>query len=511
MKSVHFKNFRGGWCVDDLPLMSSAQPREEMMLNQLSLAENVIIQPDGKLKTRCGMKHLANVPDQNPYGAVVFNATDIYVVDILGNLLRYRTTGVGAGWATILATTDYTRGLVLGAKIYYCKGTGIVEFDPSTATGTPIASSPIAPWILLAHGDRLWTVNANTPMTLEGSTVGDPTNFTDGFSVVIPEENSNITGLGSLDGDLYIFTAKSIWILSGYSDSDFSLNKLGPNSHNVSFAASICEVSLVGFGKALAFCDDSGCVRAVNRSGIIEVCRAVGPVALHGFAHPAFLPDSGLLLISNTSDFVAIHCNLPFTDSGGMTQWPVTKFTWSPGSIVTTSFIIGANLKLSSNSETGGRKFALIFAIASPSAIQRPIFSFAQVDQTDTVYFVADDYYPGQGIFSPDRPYYQVQGKIRLPPFSAGSDSPKTWGGLTLQTNVPGAHMTNFSMVEYMDKTLDYPNAITAPAGKYAWFDVRGFTEWIQLEMNLFGSSEGRANAWNHVMEIHDLLLEYEP
>lgn len=504
-QKVYFNNFRGGLSIDDLPLVSSAQPREKMQLNQLSLADNIIILPDGKVKTRCGFRHLTN----NPSGAEVlfaipYNSTDVYVA-AGGILWRFRTIGAGSGWTSIVNPFLYTSGEVMNGKIYFFGSTEIGEFNPATGAITPIVGSTGIVRCHTVANDRMWLVQDASPLVVEGSAVGDPTDWANGVANEIPTGSVEINAIIGLDRDLWVFCNDAIWLQTGYSESDFTLDFFVACSTYLSFQRSFTQATLIGFGKCVVFCDDSGRVKAVNRSGLIEVCRSVGKIINHdSFTGGVFLEDSGIFLMNQSYGLVAIFCNLPYKDAGGMIQWPVTSFKPAISTWLANLYIFSARLKLTNASETGNKQFCLICAITGSLLVQYPLFTFAQED-VSTDYYFADDYLPGISTAS----YFQVQGKIRLPPFNAKTDKPKTWHGFTISTNVPGDYMTTFTLTQYMDRTMQYPQSITGPATPYVFFGLYGYTEWIQLEFAMFGTTAGRATAYNHLMEIHEMMLEY--
>ncbi|MCF1193490.1 hypothetical protein LRR18_18010, partial [Mangrovimonas sp. AS39] len=79
----------------------------------------------------------------------------------------------------------------------------------------------------------------------------------------------------------------------------------------------------------------------------------------------------------------------------------------------------------------GDRKVALLLgetSTVSPPAVPFPLFTFSE-DDISGEYHHYDDYFPG--LQTPDKPYWQVQGKLRLPPFNDGSSEHKTWNGFT--------------------------------------------------------------------------------
>jgi hypothetical protein len=524
VSKISFGNFRGGLVVDPQTINVTTEPRPKNYLNHLTLAENVIFRPNGKVATRCGFREKSKVPievspSSLPFAkfpfAFPFN-TDFFCLST--GTRFYLFNPVAGTWDDDPFNTDvdWLCGTSYQDKVYLGTASEQRELDPVTKANSTVTGAPPAK-ILIVHNDRLWAIDPAAPMTLQATAVAAPTDWTNGYSKTLDGEQCVVNGLGSLDGDLYIFTNLGVWIHSGYGESDFQTVKLSPMGGMPADRQNTIKAVSLGGRSALLFVDASGHVMAANRSGVREVCRPVGQMVQDTHYASAGYQDQGNLYILSDGylNFLwAIHCDLPYKDSGGETSYPVSKFT-SPSCMEDIPLVVEAKVKVGSTDESGGKSHVWIFTRKDMSVASRtfPVFSFCQVDRTDPIYdqfFKLDDYLAGSG-------YFQAQGKIRLVPFNAGTDDGKSWLGAKQVTTKPISTITQLSMVQYMDQTLTYPVTITetvAPGTGVQdfeiYFQLYGFTEWTQLETSLFGSSAAKSTPHDHYLELQHISLEYQ-
>jgi hypothetical protein len=516
-RQIPFRNFRAGLAIDETTLVASSEPRESNLPQHLSLADNIILRPDGKVSTRCGLRQktvvTGSVNTNDPFFVSV--NTDKFYAYHRGVFQHYNP--ITDIWTAFL-TAPFTN-LLCGAAyedyVYVGSASSIWKIEVATNSQTELVGPPPAK-LLLVHNDRLWAVDPAAPMTIQASVVGDPTDFTNGYSKTLDGEPCVIHGLGSLAGELFIFTNVGIWVQSGYAESDFNTFRLQPGIGAMAARRNqtIKAVELAGKGAALLFVDASGKIMGVNRNGAFEACGPVGKIVADlAFSSAAFQPESGLYIVHAGSAAYSVHVDLPYRDSGGRVQWPVTKITHGDPSITAFNLIGSGPIKGYSGSESGGQTYVWIFTTNSTTG-RFPMFSYCQVKSGDVLYW-PDDYTKDPDDMGGASNYYQVQGKIRLMPIDLGTTKPKTWESLTQKTNKPIGDITSLTLTQYMDKTLVYPVTITetvAPGTGVQDFEIAfglfGYTEWTQLELNMFGSSARKATAYQHFLELHDLILE---
>ena len=174
------------------------------------------------------------------------------------NAQLYSWTGSGAFSAIGSAnlTIDKQMNFIQASNyLFGFNGAEVVDYDGTTVTrnrsGVPQATFGV--WF---H-NYLFTANTSSnPSRLQWSDLGDPITFTAAnFFDVNPNDGDEITGLGIINDELYVFKKNSIWAITGWSGSTFSATTVaGQNTNSKLYGyGCVSHQSIVSTGKNLYY------------------------------------------------------------------------------------------------------------------------------------------------------------------------------------------------------------------------------------------------------------------
>jgi hypothetical protein len=502
MPKITLNNFSGGAFRNDFDTKGPTHKHRMLPQASLLVAENVVLNSDGSMKSRGGWFKVCDFPT-SWIRRVIQVGTDDFLVfgqdwdsDPSSDykVWRYQTGVMGAG----VELTPFTDAISVNGRYFIISSTaGVIEYDLATQAETPIASSPNGHF-LHYHGDRLWTFVNDL---LQATAVFDFDNWTDGYSVEILDngEPVSIRALATIDNDLFVFAASGIFLVTGYAENEFFITKFSDDVIDFAPYAKITLVNnLVGIGKALMFIDSFSNIKAMNRSvGVKSICEPFGELSLRGsiFTSIAFLDDSNLLLVGDGSRVVCVHCDSPYQDKSGRIQFPATTHVSQMINAKAIRFVSKA--KVLSPVDSAELEYGLVFAANSLDA-NTAIYLFRQSD------YLKNDTHPPSDYDGTN--YREVIPRFRIGPTDFGIRERKHWKSVEIETAPPNA--AQFQLVQYLDNTESNSVTTVETPGETTWFPLYGFSEQIMLEFTLSKNTTASATEIDCAIDIRSVAVE---
>lgn len=173
-----------------------------------------------------GHRYYSTLSDRHTFA---FNGGAIYFISDTG----VATSSIGVFSATAYPCSAQVRVSEQDILLFSeGKDTGMYSYDGNTSYNFHHEVEVSLNFVgMISFLDRLWGFEEDSDQ-LYFSVNLDPTNFTDstdaGQIEVGPKRGSKIQGLALMNETLYIFKNDSIWVLTGRSPSEFSLQEIHP-------------------------------------------------------------------------------------------------------------------------------------------------------------------------------------------------------------------------------------------------------------------------------------------
>lgn len=293
----------------------------------LLTANNVRVLENGVIETRPGIY---------PFGGFVETKTiyNFFPVDE-SNFLSARSTGVWhlttGGTATELIHEQgyQTQFVRFGNYVIFTTGSSLGYWDTASSSFSSISSAGSN--IVCIHNDRVFSASGNI---LYETSIGSATDWAGGEAWTIELDNEQaITALCSFRGVLYIFGARQIFRMTGYSPEERRIEKFS-SQWGCSYPKTIAICNLSGMGEGVVFVSSafgSGlsnlCV--LNESGIQDISgdtiRSFVPSTNEALG--VYVKDSGeyWLFGTNAGQVLVAALGQPYSHKNG-TRWPFTTF-----------------------------------------------------------------------------------------------------------------------------------------------------------------------------------------
>ena len=261
LKVISLKGFPGG--------LYSINKGYGALPHQLLKATNVVIGNSGEVKKRPPHNLLPGMYRSN------YSITGICYPYITSNKQI-----IEVAHATILHTyTTGGRGDFLHVEDKYVHSNGVDKMQVWTtadSSSSDVAGNPPLSRLLHRHNNRCFAVSGNTLYETEVNTYPDKTtdNFANGASWEIGDNSTNITGLASIDRDLFIFKEDSVYIQTGYTVNErqtFLFSK-----HRGCIApGSIKSVHMKNMGDGIIFLSETKELWFLQRSGMVQIGECI--------------------------------------------------------------------------------------------------------------------------------------------------------------------------------------------------------------------------------------------
>lgn len=167
----------------------------------------------------------------------------------------------GSGAFSAIGSANLTAGLQMNFvqasnRLFGFNGTEVVDVDSSltvTRNRSGVPQGKIGFWF---HNYLFVANTTSNPSRLEWSALGDPTTFsgTDYFDVN-PNDGDEITGLASINDELFVFKKNSIWTITGWSGSTFdATTAAGQNTNSKLYGyGTVSHQSIINTGRDLYY------------------------------------------------------------------------------------------------------------------------------------------------------------------------------------------------------------------------------------------------------------------
>ena len=381
LKKIEYKGWSGG-----LNLLAD---KLRVQSNQLTEALNVRILPDGVLMTRPGAAQVTGG---------VFTFADYYsIANYKGKYCFHFSdktliSGTGVTLKTY-ANDNLGQFAFFNDTLLHGNGVDVMQsWNLAAATTSDVVGAPISR-IILKHNDRIFAVTAYSSIVNE-TTVNTAIDFAGGAAWNIGKnDGGDITGLASMDGDLFIFKQNSIWRMTGYSQAERQIVKFLPDIGTLS-PYSIKPVTLSGLGKAIVFLSTDNKLCAFNLSTFSNIGEVIQPM-LDTISLGSTVKDSPqsavnvrakqYMLSFRTSESalkktcICLHYESPYKSEFGL-RWGFTRYV---------SGIEPANAPVSFQAITEAENTDVIFGsvvgIASMAYMAYTFYDDLNYDLMDTV------------------------------------------------------------------------------------------------------------------------------
>lgn len=147
------------------------------------------------------------------------------------------------------------------------------QWDGTALTTSDVVGSPLSRMVL-RHNDRIFAANGSV---LYETTVDSAVDYAGGAAWNIGQgEGGDITGLGSLGGDLYVFKRQRIYRMTGYTKSERVIT-LFTDRFGCVAPNSIKPVNLKSQGDVLLFVETQKRICALNTTSVWDIGEFVQP------------------------------------------------------------------------------------------------------------------------------------------------------------------------------------------------------------------------------------------
>lgn len=167
----------------------------------------------------------------------------------------------GSGSFSAIGSANLTKDVQMNFvqasnRLFGFNGTEVVDVDSTLTVTRNRATVPQGKFGFWFHNYLFVANTTANPSRLEWSALGDPTTFsgTDFFDVN-PNDGDEITGIGSLNDELYVFKKNSIWTITGWSGSTFdATTAAGQNTNSKLYGyGCVSHQSIINTGKDLYY------------------------------------------------------------------------------------------------------------------------------------------------------------------------------------------------------------------------------------------------------------------
>lgn len=273
---ITYRDFSGG-------INFSADP-DAVGQNQLKKAYNCVIENDRSIRARPGFYFKNTIPTSvvataSYITALEPNNKEFAYIDYSGKAFVTKNLDSGFGVNIYTPTNPDSRyasfarlgdWMVFGAEGDYLQYYYVAS--ASLASSTSVPGPQETSGILIAHNDRIFNSNKSA---LYETSVGSATDFTGGEAWAIGEDSEgDITGLGNIGVDLYIFKTNSIYRMSGYSPSERYVELVTKN-YGTKNPKSIVSADLTGIGRCILFLSSTAKICVLTPSGVFPISEAI--------------------------------------------------------------------------------------------------------------------------------------------------------------------------------------------------------------------------------------------
>ncbi|MDD5407017.1 MAG: hypothetical protein PHE73_08785 [Sulfurovaceae bacterium] len=223
--------------------MNDRYPPHLLEQGLFQLIQNAVVDQNKITKRKGTNPVAASLGTQTILGASAYQpiAGTKYIVALLNGATNTADLYIWAGSGAFTAfgissfTTDAQMNFVQASNVLYgFNGVDAVSIDSTlTATVNPttVPQGLVAVWF---H-NYLFVANvAAFPNRIYWSNLGDPTTFdqTNNFVDINPNDGDSITALAIMNDELYIYKNNTIWTLTGFSGTTFSVTTAGSENTN---------------------------------------------------------------------------------------------------------------------------------------------------------------------------------------------------------------------------------------------------------------------------------------
>ncbi len=244
--------------------MNDKYPSHLLPAGVFQLVENALVS-DNKIKKRLGTDNIADslgafsILGGSAYEPSGGTKRQIVCRDGSSNAQLYSWTGAGA--FSPIGSANLTSGLQMNFvqaanRLFGFNGAEVVDVDSAltvTRNRSGIPQGKIGIWF---HNYLFVANTTSNHSRLEWSALGDPTTFsgTDYFDVN-PNDGDEITGMGIINNELFVFKKNTIWTITGWSGATFdATTAAGQNTNNKLFGyGAVSHQSIVNTGKDLYY------------------------------------------------------------------------------------------------------------------------------------------------------------------------------------------------------------------------------------------------------------------
>lgn len=490
----------------------------EMLPTELVDLSNAVLLRGGRVASRCGFVDRVATGKANPKWIAPFDTGKFFVyfetLPATFSFCEISTTSAllpSSAWAATQRDTlqQYGPAVPFNNEMCCLLGASIGAFAPATNVMTVLTSGgyPSAARFCCAHNDRMWFASDN--YTIEYSQVGTfhtGAAFNSGGAFTLNDQYAKAHALASLDRDLFILCNRGIYILSGYSTSDFNLTKISDAHGIYDYSVQTVRVGKVaGIGDCVLFVNTSGQTCAVNRGGVTIIAdkHSVLGSSATSVESAGYLPDFDIYVAGPdgwaNNSMAAIYTGFAGS-SAGRFRAPVGGWSW-PGLASGSGKIV----RLAS--------MPLVNSLLETRHIQSLVWATntghvglsRQVPQDNSLAFVADDYWIGAS-----DEYYQVALSLQTGPENGGSKLRKVWTRAEVLVSSPAA-TGNWTFTKYFGQEMSTGTGVAVAPAAVASLDLgQTSSEAASLGLALYGSTASQATAWSHYLEVYEITLEYE-
>lgn len=249
--------------------MCDRYPAQILEDGLLALATNVIID-QGRIAKRKGTNSVA--PSLGAHAILGLSAyepaggTKYLIANLDGSSNAQLYSWAGSGSFATLGSANLTKGAQMNFVqasnlLYGFNGTDVVSVNSSLVYTKNPATVPQGTYASWFHNYLLVANTSGFPNRLFWSNLGDPTTFTNTDYIDInPNDGDEITGLAIFNDSLYVFKNNTIWTVTGFSGSSFSVTTaLSQNTNNEIYGfGTPSQKSIVSTGKDLYYLSFAG-------------------------------------------------------------------------------------------------------------------------------------------------------------------------------------------------------------------------------------------------------------
>lgn len=251
--------------------MNDRYPAQLLDPGLLALASNCLVD-NGRIEKRAGTNPVtSSLGSHAILGLIGFQpvgGTNYLVALLDGTSNAQLYTWAGTGNFSSLGSANITKGLQMNFVqaanyIYGVNGTDVVQIS-SNLTYTHNPSGVPAGTVLCWFHNYLFIANTTTnPSRIYWSNLGDPTSGYASASQYVdinPNDGDEITALAVFNDDLYVFKNNTIWSLSGFSGTSFTVTTtLSQNTNNLIYGyGTPAAKSIVNIGTDLYYLSFAG-------------------------------------------------------------------------------------------------------------------------------------------------------------------------------------------------------------------------------------------------------------